>query len=66
VAVISPVEIRCQINVKLWLVIKRVFGEIDEKTGEREVLYLEKRKIESIFNNLIYQNLQEPKLSKSH
>ena len=27
-AVISPVEIRCQINVKLWLVIKRVFGEI--------------------------------------
>jgi ABC-2 type transport system permease protein len=28
-----------------------VFGEIDEKTGEREVLYLEKRKIESIFNN---------------
>jgi hypothetical protein len=28
VAVISPVEIRCQINVKLWLVIKRVFGEI--------------------------------------
>jgi len=28
-----------------------VFGEIDEETGEREVLYLQKRKIDSILNN---------------
>lgn len=38
-----------------------VFGEIDEETGEREVLYLEKRKIENIFNEFSITVDKEPK-----
>jgi ABC-2 type transport system permease protein len=38
-----------------------VFGEMDQETGEREVLYLEKRKITSIFNELSITVDKEPK-----